>query len=71
MTGKGHVPEVYLPRYRRIRGLAQLMDTMGGTVSGLGQYDDANTLWALSSKYKQLANELRVDVPEPSEEEHD
>lgn len=32
-------------------------------VSGLGEYEDANKLWALGGKYKRLANELRVVIP--------
>jgi hypothetical protein len=65
MTGKGHVPEENLPRYRRLADLAYLLQRMGGTVSGLGEYGDANTLWALASKYKDKANELRADLPQP------
>jgi hypothetical protein len=55
-----HVPEENLPRYRRIRELSHLMSRMGDMVSGIGEYDDANKLWAMGGKYKRLANELRV-----------
>ena len=61
MSGKGHVPEENLPRYRRIRELSHLMSRMGNMVSGLGEYGDANTLWALGGKYKRMANELRTE----------
>jgi len=62
--GKGHVPEENLPRYRRLAELAFLMNRMGGMVSGLGQYEDANKLWAMGGKYRAMANELRADLPE-------
>lgn len=62
--GKGHVPEENLARYRRIRELAHLMSSMGSMVSGIGEYEDANRLWAMGGKYKRMANELRVDLPE-------
>jgi hypothetical protein len=61
--GKGHVPEESLPRYRHRAELAFLMQRMGGMVSGLGEYEDANKLWAMASKYRAMANELRVDLP--------
>jgi len=62
--GKGHVPEENLPRYRRLAELAFLMNRMGGMVSGLGEYGDANKLWAMGGKYRAMANELRADLPE-------
>ena len=55
-----HVPEENLPRYRRIRELSLLMSRMGDMVSGIGEYDDANKLWAMGGKYTRMANELRV-----------
>lgn len=69
MSGKGHVPAENLARYRRIRELSHLMSRMGDMVSGLKEYDDANTLWALGGKYKRMANELRADLPEKPPEE--
>ena len=66
--GKGHVPEENLARYRRIRELSHLMSRMGNMVSGLGEYEDANKLWAMGGKYKRLANKLRADLPEPPTE---
>lgn len=69
MTGKGHVPEVNLARYRARADLAYLLQRMGGQVSGMGEYEDANTLWALANKYRKMANELRADLPEPPTEE--
>jgi hypothetical protein len=65
IDGKGHVPVENLPQYRRRAELAFLMQRMGGMVSGLGEYDDANTLWAMAGKYKRLANQLRADLPQP------
>jgi hypothetical protein len=55
-----HVPEESLQRYRHLSELAFLLNRMGGMVSGLGQYDDANKLWAMGGKYKVMANDLRV-----------
>jgi hypothetical protein len=62
-----HVPEENLHRYRRLRELSHLMSRMGDMVSNLGQYDDANKLWAMGGKYKRLANDLRV----PGKDEHE
>lgn len=61
---KGHVPEENRRKYIRFRELAHLMSRMGNMVSGIGEYEDANTLWAMGGKYKRMANELRVDIPE-------
>jgi len=55
-----HVPEEKLPEYRRLAELAFLMNRMGGMVSNLGQYEDANRLWAMGGRYKAMANNLRV-----------
>jgi len=63
--GKGHVPEENIARYRRFRELSHLMSRMGNMVSNLGEYADANTLWAMGGKYKRMANELRADLPSP------
>lgn len=60
---KGHVPEENLNAYRRLRKIAQNIGAMGSRLSGLGQYEDANALWALEAKYTRMANELRVDIP--------
>lgn len=68
MSGKGHVPDFQLARYRRIREMAHLMSRMGDMVSGIGEYDDANKLWAMGGKYKRMANELRADLPDQPEE---
>jgi hypothetical protein len=65
MTGKGHVPEENRLAYRRLADLAYLLQRMGGQVSGIGEYDDANRLWAMAAKYKDKANELRTDLPQP------
>lgn len=63
-AGKGHVPEEDLARYRRYRELAHLMSRMGNMVSGLGQSADATVLWGMAGKYKRLANDLRVELPD-------
>lgn len=63
-AGKGHVPEENVARYTRLRELSHLMSRMGNMVSGIGQYEDANTLWAMGGKYKRMANELRADLPD-------
>jgi hypothetical protein len=63
MAGKGHVPEENLARYRRLRELGFLFSRLGNMVSGLGEYDDANKIWAMGGKYSRMANDLRVDLP--------
>ena len=67
-TGKGHVPDENLSRYRRLAELAFLMQRMGGMVSNLGEREDANKLWDMAGKYKRTANELRADLPTPPDE---
>lgn len=64
---KGHVPEENLARYRRLRDLSHLLERMGNQLSGMGEYDDANKLYAVSAKYRDRANELRADLPEQKE----
>ena len=68
-AGKGHVPEESLRRYRRRRELAHLLSRMGDMVGNMGEYTDANTLWAMGGKYKRMANELRADLPAETREE--
>jgi len=63
-AGKGHVPEENLERYRHFARIARQLDSLGSTVSGHGEYDEANRLWALSIKYWGKANALRVDIPQ-------
>lgn len=69
MNGKGHVPEESLPAYRRLKGIADTFRSLGGRVSGYGEYGDANLCWALETKYQEKANELRADLPQPPPEE--
>jgi hypothetical protein len=68
VTGKGHVPEEFLNRYRNLRRISQQLDSLGNQVSGRGQYEDANVLWALSTKYAGMANELRENLPAAPED---
>lgn len=63
MRGKGHVPEHNLHRYRMYVHLARQFNSLGNQVSGLGDHREANALWALAGKYKEKAQELRVDLP--------
>jgi hypothetical protein len=60
---KGHVPEENLPRYRRIMGISRTLDSLGGHLSNLNEYEDANRVWSLAVKYRNMAQELRADVP--------
>jgi hypothetical protein len=57
------VPEENLERYRRIVKIANQLGSLGGQVSGMGEYGDANLLWGLEKKYHDKANELRVELP--------
>lgn len=59
----GHVPEERLEEYRKIMKLSHSFGSLGSVLSGRGEYRDANTMWALESKYKQKAMELRVVRP--------
>ena len=61
-AGKGHVPESYLDAYRQLARHARQLDTLGNTLSGKGEHEDAMDLWALSQKYWGKANALRVDL---------
>lgn len=69
LDGKGHVPEENLERYRQIKTIAEILGSLGGRVSGYGEYTDANLLWALELKYQNKANELRADLPQKEREE--
>lgn len=73
VRAKGHVPEENLDRYRRILRIANQVGSLGGQVSGMGEYGDANLLWGLERKYHDKANELRVDLPrkEENNDHHD
>jgi hypothetical protein len=51
-------------RYRNLRQIADDLNRLGNRVSGLGEYNDANKLWALSRKYRELGTNLRVTLPE-------
>jgi len=68
---KGHVPDENLARYRRLRELSHLMSRMGNMTSNLGEYTDANLLWAMGGRYKRMANNLRADLPEHIKKEID
>lgn len=70
MTGKGHVPEENLERYRRLKSIASIFGKLGGRVSGYGEYGDANLCWALEKKYQDKAHELRVDIPDAQDTDH-
>jgi len=62
-----HVPPENLFRYRVYMGIYRTLQSLGSRVSGLNGEQgmkDANVLWAMSSRYKKLAQELRV-APEP------
>lgn len=61
---KGHVPEENLFRYRRLAGLTHELHRIGSNLSNMGEHRDANLIWALEAKYREKANELRVDIPE-------
>jgi hypothetical protein len=67
ISERGHVPEENLFRYRNLIRLSQQLDSLGNQVSGMGQYGDATTLWGMSAKYSDKAQELRVDIPRKEE----
>lgn len=67
LAPKGHVPEENLAGYRRLRALDRQFKSLGNTLSNRGEHDDASTCWALATKYGNMANELREDIPKADE----
>lgn len=59
---KGHVPDVNLVKYRSLKTLADKLDSAAGQVSGYGDFEEANILFAMASKYRRKANELREEI---------
>jgi len=64
---KGHVPDARLWRYRKLKELAEQLDTLAGRCSGWGRLEDANTLFTLARKYSMMAADLRVEIPDVEE----
>jgi hypothetical protein len=58
-----HVPEENLPRYRRLRGIVELLDSAGDHL-GAEFMEDANACYALAGKYRRMAEELRYKAAE-------
>jgi hypothetical protein len=61
---KGHVPEANLLRYRGLARLARQLKSLGDTI-GPNDMEDSTILWRMAKKYRDKANELRVDLPHP------
>ncbi|HJV97478.1 MAG TPA: hypothetical protein VJ617_00045 [Arthrobacter sp.] len=57
---RGDVPLSDVPRYRRLMVISELLDTTGNLL-GNEFYIDAMKAWALSSRYRSLAEDLRRD----------
>ena len=55
-----HIPEENLSRYRALKRISNAFDSLGGQLSNIGEYEQANDVWAMSSKYNRRAQELRV-----------
>lgn len=55
-----HVPDEELPRYRKLVALAGVLECMGNTRSGKGDYAGAHEAWAQEARIRKVANELRV-----------
>jgi hypothetical protein len=58
-----HVPDDRLIQYRRLMNISRQLSTLGNNVSGMNGdvgRAHANTMWALSSYYNKLAQQLRV-----------
>jgi hypothetical protein len=54
-----HVPDINLLRYRHLKGIADKFESAGDNLGS--QYaEDANKAYALASKYRKLAQELRA-----------
>ena len=59
----GHVPDGNLIRYRQLKRIADLADTIGDML-GAEHAEDANTCYAISAKYLAQAQELRSGAQE-------
>ena len=64
---KGHVPEENLLRYRGLARLAKQLKSLGDTI-GPNDMEDSTILWRMAKKYRDKANELRVDIPREEEQ---
>lgn len=58
---KGHVPNENLPRYRRLVHLARQLESAGNAI-GPNDTADSTILWRMAAKYRNKAQELRVDL---------
>lgn len=63
---KGHVPEENLFRYRVKMRLARQLKSLGDTI-GPNDMNDSTVLWRMAKKYRDQAQELRVDIPSKEE----
>ena len=59
---KGHVPEENLFRYRMIMALSRQLESLGNRI-GPNNMEDSTILWRMAKKYRDKAQELRVDIP--------
>jgi hypothetical protein len=59
---KGHVPEENLFRYRNLMRLSRQLKSLGDTI-GANDMTDSTILWRMAKKYRDKAQELRVDIP--------
>lgn len=55
-----HVPEESLKRYRALKRISVYFDSLGSQLSNIGEYENANDVWAQSAKYNRRAQALRV-----------
>lgn len=55
-----HVPNENLPRYRALRRISNQFNSIGDSLSNIGEYADANKAWRESSRFNAKAQELRV-----------
>lgn len=58
---KGHVPEENLFRYRNLMRLSRQFKSLGDTI-GPNDMADSTICWRLARKYRDKAQELRVDL---------
>jgi hypothetical protein len=59
---KGHVPEENLFRYRNLMRISRQLKSLGDTI-GPNDMTDSTILWRMAKKYRDKAQELRVDIP--------
>jgi len=65
---KGHIPPENLFKYRALMNMSRRFKSLGDTI-GANDMRDSTICWRLAKKYRDKAQELRVDIPEPDRDD--